>query len=55
METNTINPSVNDAPVIAPVSNTSPVVSKRITSVDAYRGFVMLLMMGEVLYFILDV
>ncbi|MEJ7683092.1 MAG: DUF5009 domain-containing protein [Segetibacter sp.] len=51
METNTISPTVNDAPVIAPVANSSPAVSKRITSVDAYRGFVMLLMMAEVLSF----
>ena len=39
-------PDVNDAPVIAPVAQ-----SGRLTSVDAYRGFVMLLMMGEVLSF----
>lgn len=43
--------TVNDAPVIAPVSNASTAVSRRITSVDVYRGFVMLLMMGEVLSF----
>jgi predicted acyltransferase len=35
----------NDAPVIAPVA------SNRLVSLDAYRGFVMLLMMGEVLSF----
>ena len=35
----------NDAPVIAPVA------SNRLISLDAYRGFVMLLMMGEVLSF----
>jgi predicted acyltransferase len=37
---------VNDAPVIAPVAK-----ANRLISVDAYRGFVMLLMMGEVLSF----
>jgi predicted acyltransferase len=47
----TLSPSVNDAPVIAPVVKTSAVASKRITSVDVYRGFVMLLMMAEVLSF----
>ncbi|WP_018614957.1 acyltransferase family protein [Segetibacter koreensis] len=50
MET-TISTAVNDAPVIEPVNKISPVVSKRITSVDVYRGFVMLLMMAEVLSF----
>nr|WP_294944705.1 DUF5009 domain-containing protein [uncultured Mucilaginibacter sp.] len=37
--------NLNDAPVIAPVA------SNRLASLDAYRGFVMLLMMGEVLSF----
>jgi predicted acyltransferase len=37
----------NDAPVIAPVAKPGG----RLMSVDAYRGFVMLLMMGEVLSF----
>jgi predicted acyltransferase len=46
----TVTSSINDAPVIAPVS-ASPAISKRITSVDVYRGFVMLLMMAEVLSF----
>ena len=47
----TISSGVNDAPVIAPVSKTSRAVANRIASIDVYRGFVMLLMMAEVLSF----
>lgn len=48
----TISREVNDAPVIAPVATAATAAAaKRIVSVDVYRGFVMLLMMAEVLSF----
>src|SRR5438105_15789852 len=46
MTTATIEPQTH-APAVAP----SKTLSFRLASVDAYRGFVMLLMMGEVLKF----
>ena len=47
----TLVSSVTSIPVVAPVKTEAPVASQRITSVDVYRGFVMLLMMAEVLSF----
>ena len=44
-------PSVLESPVLAPESIPSRQRGARNVAVDAYRGFVMLLMMGEVLQF----
>jgi predicted acyltransferase len=43
-------PSVADAPISQPVGTKAIQPSLRLTSVDAYRGFVMFLMMAEVLH-----
>jgi predicted acyltransferase len=50
-----MNPEIAPAPVPAPIAiprtPNAPPVAGRLTSMDAYRGFVMLLMMAEVLRF----
>ena len=44
-------PAANAPPPEASVAAEKPAPWKRLASVDAYRGFVMLLMMAEVLHF----
>lgn len=46
-----VPPVTTTIPVIAPPKMDAPANANRITSVDVYRGFVMLLMMAEVLSF----
>src|SRR5437660_5942939 len=47
----TMNSETVERPVFSAISESAPPAKSRLTSVDAYRGLVMLLMMGEVLKF----
>src|SRR5205085_3765365 len=46
-----MNSETVERPVFSAISESAPPAKSRLTSVDAYRGLVMLLMMGEVLKF----